>query len=114
MGAAGQAAPAVPQTAMEWWIDAPLPAGSTVVFRDTTETVSVPSGSGPLLIHVLELPEEGGTEVGVSLMTPGETVVDSAYCAANEGYTYAKGVDHIYYRVETPESEPVFAKTRLR
>jgi hypothetical protein len=81
-----------------------LPGGLRLEsFRDTIETIQIPSDSSPLIVHVVEKPESTGVELAVSLISPGGTVIDSTYCQSHPGFRYAKGVDHVLFRVNQPE-----------
>ncbi|MCK5643300.1 MAG: hypothetical protein KAJ19_21000, partial [Gammaproteobacteria bacterium] len=74
-----------------------------VAYTDTIETGTVPPNASPLIVYVKETPESTGVEVTVTLITPNEVEIDSVYCAGNDGFTYIKSVDHIYYRINVPE-----------
>ena len=73
------------------------------VFTDSVETYPVPAEAPPLVVLLNELPAGAGTSLGLTLTTPSAVTVDSAYCAANEGFTHLRGPDAVSYRVDAPE-----------
>ncbi|MCP4545963.1 MAG: T9SS type A sorting domain-containing protein [bacterium] len=75
-----------------------------LAFADSIDTVDVPVDASPMIVSVIELPEDSGSELGAHLITPGMVVVDSLYCEENAGFAYRKLTDQILYSVDEPEA----------